>query len=194
MCVALVLSFTPVLIPFAPRQAACTFQRILRTGCKHILDNNFQDHLKASPPNQAKSAKLWQASLNIYYGTDVDGTTQTINGVETVARFSYATGSGKGSISIDPQLFVINPLPNLFLAVNTKLYLPQEYEVDYNAMRVKVYYKTPDIGVSATGWHSDVLYNKTNIPTAYKNLQTPGTSVPLFTYGGQKDIFSPDHW
>ena len=179
-----------------PKVLARKIQRILKEGCCHIRDNDFEDHLKAAPPNPVKSAKLSIASFNIYYGGNIPGSEKSIDGVETVERYAYASGSGKGTIGIDPQTFRLNPLPKYFEKLKAAVkelpdsLLTADYKkFDYNAMSVKIYYKVPGRPPSSTGFHSDVLYNKKdNQPTRNKNSQKPGTPVLIFTYGGRKHL------
>ena len=171
------------------------FEKILQEGCKQIRDNDFTDHLKFVRGTQqvAKSAKLSTASFNIYYGGDVVGSVRTIDGVETVERYAYASGTANSTIGLDNQTRTYKPLPAFFDMLKAAIkdlpdhLLDRKYKVDYNTMSVKVYYKIPGGSHTKTGWHADVLYNHDNEPAA-GNSQVPGTPVLLFTCGGQKEI------
>ena len=141
----------------------------------------------------AKSAKLSTASFNIYYGGDVVGSVRIINGIETVERCAYASGTANSTIGLDNQTRTCKPLPAFFDMLKAAIkelpdhLLDPRYKVDYNAMSVKVYYKIPGGSRTETAWHADVLYNNDNHPAA-GNSQVPGTPVLLFTCGGQKEI------
>ena len=186
-------------IRFGPRGTARVFQRIVKAGCIHTRDNDFDDCLKGSPRNPVKSAKLSSSSFDIHCGGDVPGTTQAINGLKTVERFACASGSGKGTIGIDPKTLRINPLPPHFHKLKAAVMnlsddvLDPSHKVDCNAMSVKVHCEIPgttsSAANSATGWHSDVLFNEgNNKPTKNKNSQKPESPALIFAFGGTKSI------
>lgn len=171
------------------------FSKLLREGVKYIYKNNFVDDLKfPSGAPKPTSALLAKASFNIYYGDDIPGTEQMVDGVNTVERFAYATGTGSATIGIDPTTFRLYPLPPFFYKLKNKVHslktLSSMYKADFNAMSVKVYYRIPRTAIrKTTNWHSDVLYNKSNnAPLSNLNSQTPGTPVLLFSYGAEKKL------
>ena len=174
-------------------------QNLLRQCAEKIIDAYFQDDTKAPMNNGVKPALFAKPSFNIYFGDNVGNG----DGVTTLDRAAYATGTGASSIGLNPETMKIYPVfPELrkLMRLASKI-VKRESKVwkkemnknggEFHACGIKLYYSFMENGVlvtKTTNWHMDVTLDENGIPTD-NNSQIPGSPVVIFTFGDKKDLY-----
>jgi hypothetical protein len=170
-------------------------KRLLYVCSKVIWENYYQDDLKAPFNNQPKMASVSKASMNFYFGRNLE------QNEGLICRTAYAVGSGASSIGLNPlsmKVHVIFPEMAQLMALardvvmNNTEFAATLRGMQFNFCSVKMYFSYSDkkgkMVRKHTNWHVDVTHNrKTKVPMA-NNSQLPGTPVVITTFGDCKDL------
>jgi len=161
------------------------FKYLLKKVVKNIVLNHLQDNVKAPHCNRGKSALLLPSSFDIYFGQNIQITSDGY-----VTRTAYGTGTGATTISLDPRYATIKylfpDLEELRALVEKKSkqhYQEQKRDVNcsYNHVSVKLYFNK-----KKTGEHTDISFGPKHARPTRDNSQVPGSSVAIATLGDTK--------
>ena len=157
---------------------------LLKECVKEIANKHIEDNMKAPNRNAAKPALLSKPSFNIYFGDNLDKPS-----ISEVVRSGYATGSGQGTIGLDPRFKTLRHIfPKLSrLRDLMRLQVQRHYEemgmnvnCEFNHVSVKIYFDG-----KTTEAHTDISFDDKHRPTP-NNSQLPGTPVVIATIGDNK--------
>lgn len=175
------------------RQDKYALKKLVKECAGIIHKDYFKDDLKMPLNNPAQSAMMANASLNIYFGVDLEHQPDNV-----IRRTAYGVGSGTSSIGLNPKTMcvyrVFNKLNRLMdLATRWVHQDPVRKQAmsgrSFNFCSVKVYYTTVDEKgknhVKDTNWHSDVTFDQNGKPHE-NNSQVPGSPVAICTFGDDK--------
>lgn len=165
----------------------CLMKLIIPRAC-----DDLPDILKQPMNNHPIRQILSKSAPNLYYGSNYK-VGRSVDGIKTVYRMAYATGSGSTSICLEPDKFQVKnfvhehlSLIGIITSIYTRyckqksIHIPTTFKI--NAMSIKIY-KSKQI----TRLHRDVLYDSQGNPLK-NNSQVPGTPSIILSIGDDKEL------
>ena len=163
---------------------------ILLNKCMREIGKKYVHHVDMKAPTgcPAAPASFTPSSFNIYFGRNLKKDTAT----GAIERTAYATGSGFGSIGLDPRtmkLFHMFPeLDEMAKLMTDLMNKDPDFEQQmggrsFDVVSVKGYWDGKE-----TNWHQDIQLKADGTPEE-SNSQIPGTPVAIVTYGDPKNLW-----